>query len=114
MKQTIFVATLLLILSGCQNTTPQYYYGSYERNLYEFFRGDGQSLEEQISQLESSIARAEVKQISPAPGMYAHLGYLYLMQGDNGKGVAYFEQEKQLYPESRQYIDFLLKNAQGE
>ncbi|MCO7199905.1 DUF4810 domain-containing protein [Pseudoalteromonas sp. OANN1] len=114
MKQTIFVATLLLILSGCQSTTPQYYYGSYERNLYEFFRGDGQSLEEQVSQLESSITRAEATQVSPAPGMYAHLGYLYLMQGDDSKGFAYFEKEKQLYPESKQYIDFLQKNAQGE
>ncbi|MEJ6476150.1 DUF4810 domain-containing protein [Pseudoalteromonas piscicida] len=111
MKNTIVIAAFLLLLSGCQSTAPQYYYGSYEHNLYEFFRGDGQPLSEQIVELESSVARAEAHQANPAPGMYAHLGYLHLLQGDSDKGFNYFEQEKQLYPESTQYINFLIKNA---
>ncbi|GEK09743.1 DUF4810 domain-containing protein [Pseudoalteromonas sp. McH1-7] len=114
MKKTIFLVVLLLVLSGCQSTTPQYYYGSYERNVYAFFRGDMAALNEQIAELESDIARAEANQLSPAPGMYAHLGYLHLLQGDQTKGFSYFEQEKQLFPESQHYINFLMVNAQGE
>jgi hypothetical protein len=38
---------------------------------------------------------------------------LYFESGNILQGEAHFETEKQLFPESKQYIDFLLNSAKG-
>ena len=43
-----------------------------------------------------------------APGIHAHLAMLYFESGNGSEGIQHFELEKQLYPESTHYIDFLI------
>jgi len=45
------------------------------------------------------------------PGFHAHLGYLYGEMGRNDLMQQQFVLEKELYPESATYIDFLIQNA---
>jgi len=48
-----------------------------------------------------------------APGIHAHLGLLYFNAGSSAEGEQQFAQEKALFPESAQYLDFLLKSKKG-
>lgn len=48
---------------------------------------------------------------TPPPGYHAHLGMLYASLGKDDQMVQQFQTEKQLFPESAAYMDFLLKKA---
>lgn len=114
MKGFIAVVTVgSLLLCGCQSTKPLYSYGSYQQNVYEHFKGDDASVTQHIDALQQTIQQANAKNRQVAPGIYAHLGYLYIKAGQVENGLAYLQKEKQLYPESATYIDFLLKNAKA-
>jgi hypothetical protein len=102
-----------LCLMGCGSTQPLYYHGNYAQNLYAHFKAEGSSPEEQILALEETIEKANAANLVVAPGLYAHLGYLYTLTGQMDKGLGLLEQEKALFPESATYIDFLINNAKG-
>lgn len=107
------VVLTALLLAGCQTTKPLYSYGSYQSNLYEHFKGDDAAVLKQIENLEKTIAESSAKNLSIAPGIYAHLGYLYIQTGQAETGLSYLTKEKETYPESAHYIDFLMKNAKA-
>lgn len=110
----IFTAiTLTLAVVGCKTTAPLYYYGDYNKAVYSYFKGEDSTLEEQISALELTIENAAAKGRNIAPGIHAHLGMLYFETGNPQQGELHFQTEKQLFPESTQYIDFLLNSAKG-
>ena len=60
------------------------------------------------------LAKASEDGKMVAPGIHAHLGMLYFEAGNASDGIKHFEIEKQLYPESTQYIDFLMASAVGD
>lgn len=98
-----------LSLLACSTTPPLYHWGNYENHLYQTFIEPGsQSLEEQAFDISQQIEKAELEGKRVAPGMHAHLGYLYLSQGDKENARLEFLNEKQRYPESRVFIDRLL------
>jgi hypothetical protein len=113
LKLFTVLAVLVATLSGCQSTKPLYHYGSYQTNVYEHFKNEDSAVTEEIAALEQTIAQSAAKKLAVGPGLYAHLGYLYIESGQMDTGIAYLLKEKQLYPESAQYIDFLLKNAKA-
>ena len=91
-----------LLLSGCADDSPrQLYYwdGAYTSSVYEYA---------QIAALEESLQKAYQRAAKAPPGLHAHLGLLYLSQGNGAKFKAYVEKEAELYPESRDYAMFLL------
>ncbi len=114
MKKLIATAIVCVALTWCNNTKePLYYYGDYNSAVYAYLKADEVSVEEQITILEQVIADAANNSKAIAPGLHAHLGMLYFDTGNAVQGIAHFETEKQLFPESVQYIDFLLKSAKG-
>ena len=101
-----------LLLSGCADDSPrQLYYwdGAYTSSVYEYLTEEGDT-GAQIAALEESLQKAYQK---APPGLHAHLGLLYLSQGNGAKFKAYVEKEAELYPESRDYAMFLL-NQNGK
>ncbi len=48
------------------------------------------------------------------PGFRAHLGMLHLKMGQGTDAVAQFQDEKLAFPESSPFMDFLLRNADGQ
>jgi hypothetical protein len=106
-------ALLVATLAGCQSTKPLYHYGSYQSNVYEFFKNEDGSASNEIAELEKTLQDSAARQQPAGPGLYAHLGYLYIQSGQTDTGIDFLLKEKELYPESAQYIDFLLKNAKA-
>lgn len=113
MKKIIILCAIATGLSACKTTQPLYYHGDYNNAVYSYFKSDTVSVEEQITVLEQVVEMAAAKNLPVAPGVHAHLGMLYFETGNSDTGKYHFEQEKMLFPESSQYIDFLLASAQG-
>nr|WP_314127744.1 DUF4810 domain-containing protein [uncultured Campylobacter sp.] len=104
-----------LLLSGCADDSPrQLYYwdGAYTSSVYEYLTEEGDA-GSQIAALEESLQKAYQRAAKVPPGLHAHLGLLYLSQGNGAKFKAYVEKEAELYPESRDYAMFLL-NQNGK
>jgi len=97
-----------LVASGC-GPGPLYHWGHYEPLLYEMYAHPGKAEPaEQIDELTEDIATAQSKGRPVPPGVHAHLGYMYLQQGNAGAAREQFEVEKQLFPESAAFMDRLL------
>ncbi|ERJ30513.1 putative lipoprotein [Campylobacter concisus UNSWCS] len=99
-----------LLLAGCnQPDTPRslyYWDGTYNNALYTYLN-EGGDTNEQISRLENLVQLSTQKGYKIAPGVYAHLGLLYLNNGNLGIANVNFDKEVQNFPESREYINFI-------
>ena len=104
------LALFALLLAGCnQPDTPRslyYWDGTYNNSLYTYLN-EGGDVNEQISHLENLVQTSIQKGYKVAPGLYAHLGLLYLNNGNLGVANANFDKEVENFPESREYINFI-------
>lgn len=111
MLRVLMAVVALIGLAGCQSSSkPMYYYGGYQTAVYHYFKNDETTIDEQINSLEIIIEKAANSGLTVAPGVHAHLGMLYFEQGDGVNGAMHFATEKQLFPESTGYLDFLLSS----
>jgi hypothetical protein len=110
-KHSILALSVLgsALLGGCASTPSLYQWESYQPQVYEYFSGKGNGTEAQISALEEDFQKIRATGKNPPPGYHAHLGLLYSQIGKNDQVVQQFQTEKDLYPESKAYMDFLLK-----
>lgn len=109
----VLMATLAL--SGCANKTavpPLYGWQGYEKNLDTYFRADRESLDTQAKQMEDDLQKMRAANTAIPPGYQAHMGLLYGKQGDLARFQQHLEAEKQQFPESQTFIDFLLRKFQ--
>jgi hypothetical protein len=98
-------------LVGCVSAPPTIYgWGSYQHQVYEYLKSDGSSPEEQVASLEKDLMEMSAKGEAAPPGFHAHLGLLYASLGKVDNSIEEFQVEKTLFPESAQYVDFLLSN----
>jgi hypothetical protein len=102
-----------LALGGCAAPKPMYEWGGYQKQVYTHFKNEG-SPEQQIIELEKSIEVATARGTTPPPGYFAHLGMLYLSVGKDDRAVQAWTKEKAYFPESTQYMDFLLNNMKKQ
>ena len=104
------LALFALLFAGCdQPDTPRslyYWDGTYNNALYAYLN-EGGDTNEQISHLENLVQTSIQKGYKVAPGLYAHLGLLYLNNGNLGVANANFDKEVQNFPESREFINFI-------
>lgn len=98
------------LLAGCATPTPSlYHWGRYQPQVYEYLKGQGSGPEAQILVLEEDLERMRAQGSKHPPGYHAHLGLLYAQTGKSDRAAQEFLAEKELYPESAAYMDFLLK-----
>lgn len=114
MKPPLLCILSLMLLCGCA-TQPRnlYYWGDYQPQVYNYFKGDGQSPQQQLDKLERTAQKAQARGEALPPGFNAHLGLLYLKNGDAGRAQQAFMAEEAQFPESKPYMDFLLKNFES-
>ena len=98
------------MLAGCGNAggprSLYYWDGTYSSSLYSYLNEDGDATE-QISRLENLVQTSTQRGYKVAPGLYAHLGLLYLNNGNLGAANANFDKEVQNFPESKEFINFI-------
>lgn len=104
---------LLALLAGC-GSQPKSLYGweQYQPQLYSYLKGEG-SYEEQIALLEQGLQKIRARGQTPAPGYHAQLGLLYAQIGRGEQVVQQFRTEAELFPESRPFMEFLLKQKEA-
>jgi len=98
------------LLSGCatHQQQPLYYWGDYQATVYGHFKGE-KGPEEQILDLEKTLEKARAQGRAVPPGFKAHLAMLYGQVGRSDRLIENLEAEKQQFPESTTFMDFLLK-----
>ncbi len=104
------LALFAILLAGCGNAggprSLYYWDGTYSSSLYSYLNEDGDATE-QISRLENLVQNSTQRGYKVAPGLYAHLGLLYLNNGNLGAANSNFDKEVENFPESREFINFI-------
>ncbi|POR48556.1 hypothetical protein B0G62_114143 [Paraburkholderia eburnea] len=99
------------LTSGCatKSAPPLYGWAGYQPQVYDYLQGKS-SPQTQIDALEKSLQQIRGKGERPPPGFHAHLGALYASVGKGQQAQQELLAEKEAFPESSAYMDFLLKN----
>ena len=108
------LASFLLLASsvGCGHRL--YYWGSYEPMVHSMYASPEKSdPPTQIAKLGAEVEKANAAGKKVAPGINAHLGYMYFQVGDRDAATKYLNAEKQLYPESTVMVDRMLAALNG-
>ncbi|MFR9721473.1 DUF4810 domain-containing protein [Aeromonas diversa] len=101
-----------LLSYGCATPPkPLYNWDQYQSAVYQNL--EDQESGEQIGRLEENLQAANGKGEKVPPGFHAHLGMLYAQQGRDDLAREHLEKEKQLFPESATFINFLLNQKKG-
>ncbi|CAM3567211.1 DUF4810 domain-containing protein [Bordetella sputigena] len=106
---------LFAIVGGLTACAPQqkplYSWQAYEPQVYAYLKDDGADYATQVQALENNIQTARANNQALPPGFHAHLGMLYLKMGNGDKAAEQLQSEKQEFPESAPFMDFLMRNA---
>ena len=106
------MACTLLLLTGCANKAAPALYGwrNYEKNLDAYFRADKSSPEQQLAAMQEDQKAIAAQGKALPPGYQAHMGLLHGRKGDMESLRQHLEAEKQQFPESSDFMDFLMRN----
>lgn len=111
MARAVLAAAALFALgaAGCGGAGPLYRWGHYEGVLYDMYAHPGKAdPATQIAKLSEDIQRAQDEGERVPPGVHAHLGYMYYLQGNAEAATRELRTEKELFPESAVFVDRLL------
>ncbi|WMD18961.1 DUF4810 domain-containing protein [Achromobacter seleniivolatilans] len=107
------IVAVAVLLSACAQprAKPLYSWQAYQPSVYAYLQDDGADSAVQAQALEKNIETARSANVELPPGFRAHLGMLYLKMGDGDKAVEQLQGEKVAFPESTQFMDFLMRNV---
>lgn len=96
---------------GCANQHQDLYrWGNFPEQSYLMYSNPAKSTpSSQVTILEADVQKAQAKGQAIPPGLYAHLGLMYLDLNNPQKARQYFELERQTYPESSTLMERFLK-----
>jgi len=101
-------------LLGCAEAPKRlYHWDGFQAQLYQHFKGDESSPDEHLRILHEQSQRARASGGALPPGFRAHVAMIYLRLGRDTEATLELEAEKANFPESTQYMDFLLKHMTG-
>ena len=112
MKKLFIVILSMALLAACAPAVkPMYYWGNYSNASDKFLkRSTDKDLETLKANYEDIIAKeAKGTRAVPPPGVCADYGFLLLQAGENQKGMDLLKKEIALYPESKVFIERILK-----
>ena len=109
------ISCLAMLLSfSCTHQT-QYHWGTYEDMVYGSFQANEDSEPVvQVQKLTEDLQKADAAGKQVGPGFYAHLGYMQHLSGDDVGAIDSFKREKELYPQSKKFVDRLIKGLTGQ
>lgn len=110
MKKLFLFLVILGLITSCTVQKPLYSYGKYETLSYNYLKNsDEKSTQDLIDSYKSIIEKQTGTKMVPPPGLYADYAFILLQIGKTEEGKAFLLKEVELYPESKTFIDRILK-----
>lgn len=109
----LFISSLVLLLTtSCSVKQPALYsWSSYSDATYNYIKSHSDEDKARlIKTYESIIKKQKGTRKCVPPGVYADYGYLLIESGEKDKGKEMLEKEIALYPESKVFIERIIKN----
>jgi hypothetical protein len=111
-RTLLLAAAAGLALSACAQRSGQLYrWGGYDAALYSHYKKP-QERQEFVERLKKVILEAEQGGEKVPPGCYAEYGYALLEEGQHRAAISYFQKERDLWPESRAFMEKMIRNAE--
>jgi hypothetical protein len=109
MKKFVFVSLLITSFTSCA-VKPLYSWGKYETASYNYLKkSDEKSTQQLIEAYEKIIKKQNGSRGVVPPGVYADYGFILLQANKTSEGKAMLQKEIALYPESKTFIERILK-----
>ena len=108
-RRLLLIAAVLGLAACATGPGPLYQWGSYETDLYEYYK-DSRNIDEYVASLEKIIDKGEETNQVP-PGVYAEHGYALLVAGREEEAIASFERERERWPESERFMNAVIENV---
>jgi hypothetical protein len=111
MKHAFLILGAGLFLASCAPTTkPLYTWGQYEDASYAYLKkNDEKTTQQLIATYQKLIDEQDGSRKVTPPGIYADYGFILIQTGKTKEGKALLEKEIALYPESKVFIERILK-----
>jgi hypothetical protein len=110
-RRAALLVAAALAVSGCAQRSALYHWGTYDSSLYKHYKAP-QDREAWVESLKTAILDAEQEGKRVAPGLYAEYGFALYEEGNSKEAIAYFQKEKEKWPESRLLMEKMIKNAE--
>lgn len=114
MKNIFFLLMTVLVLTSCSTPSTQLYsWKGYNDAVYAYTKdSDEKSIENLLEVYQRLINKPEGSREIPPPGVCADYGYLLLQSGKTEEGKTLLLKETALYPESKKFIDRIIKRLE--
>lgn len=110
MKKIILISMSVILLTACSVQKPLYTWGNYTNTSYNYLKNsDEKSTEDLIKSFKVIIEKQKGSRGIVPPGIYADYGFILLQNNKIEEGKAMLLKEIALYPESKVFIDRILK-----
>lgn len=108
-KLIIFILPALMLVS-CSVQKPLYTWGNYNQTSYNYLKNsDEKSTQQLLETYAKLIEKQKGTRATVPPGLYADYGFLLLQANKTDQGKAMLQKEVALYPESKVFVDRILK-----
>jgi hypothetical protein len=110
MRKLAFISVVMLLMASCSVQKPLYTWGKYETTSYNYLKNaDENSTAALIKTYDEIIKKQKGSRGVVPPGIYADYGFVLLQANRTAEGKVMLEKEIALYPESKVFIDRVLK-----
>ncbi|MDA3911852.1 MAG: DUF4810 domain-containing protein [Bacteroidales bacterium] len=112
MKKLFVTIVAAFMLFSC-GQKPLYDYRNYDNTTYSYLKKNDEKADQNLAETyESIIEKPRGERNTVPPGIYADYGYLLLQLDQTEKGKKMLAREIELYPESKIFIDRILKKLE--
>lgn len=111
MKNFVLLFVFVLAFASCTTVKqPLYNWDRYTATSYNYYkRQTPEATAALMKTYENMIKKAGGTRKTVAPGVHAEYGYFLIQNGKKEEGIAMLKKEKEFYPESRVFMDRLIK-----
>jgi hypothetical protein len=110
MKKLVIISISVFLLISCTTQKPLYSWDKYGTTSYNYIKNSDEKSTKELMETYKKIIENQrgTRKIVP-PGIYADYGFLLLQANKTEEGKAMLLKEVELYPESKIFIDRILK-----
>jgi hypothetical protein len=113
MKKLIYFSLSLFLLCSCTVAPKLYSWDKYQSTSYNYLKNnDDKSTQELLTSYQHIIEKQTGTRGVVPPGIYADYGFLLLKANKAAEGKEMLQKEIALYPESKIFIDKILKKIE--